>query len=111
MALNQRDQEIAQLRDYIEKNKKGISKESSKLKKSAKDRDRELAKAKAELGLQKSQNDDYRARIDELLRQRSSNGATSSIQYVGRPSTSSQQQPQQSGDDSNKVKEMSGVIQ
>lgn len=48
------------LRDQLEKTKKGGSKESAKLKKTSKDLQREVTKLKAELDIQRTQNDQYR---------------------------------------------------
>jgi hypothetical protein len=42
------------LRDHLEKAKKGGSKESAKLRKAAKDKEREVVKLKAELDIQRS---------------------------------------------------------
>ena len=66
IALNQRDQEILQLRDITEKSKKGISKESAKLKRSLKDKEKDISKMREELKNQRALNEDLRARIDEL---------------------------------------------
>lgn len=57
IALGQRDQEIAILREQLDKTKKGGSKESAKLKKTSKDLQREITKLKTELDIQRTQND------------------------------------------------------
>lgn len=75
------------LRDQLEKTKKGGSKESAKLKKTSKDLQREITKLKAELDIQRTQNDQYRSRLEELGRQRNTTN-TSNLQFANRPSTS-----------------------
>ncbi len=51
LAFNQKDQEIMQLKDLIERSKKNITKDSSKLKKAVKDKNRELVKLRGELNI------------------------------------------------------------
>jgi predicted RNase H-like nuclease (RuvC/YqgF family) len=104
LALNQRDEEIRQLRELQEKQKKGVSKEVSRLKRTVKEREGTMMKLKGELTVQKTQNEEYRAKIEDLLRQRN-NLNQSVVQYNGRPSTSHQG----AGDDQ-KVKELNSVI-
>jgi hypothetical protein len=88
MALQTRDDETRQVSDILDKQKKALVKEQSKLKKSLKEKARELLRVKGELNVQKVQNEEYKSKIEELVRQRQ-NLNTSNIQpYQGRPSTS-----------------------
>lgn len=68
--LNQRDMEILQLRDIFEKSKKGPSKDAQKLKRILKDKEKDVSKMRDELKNQRSQNDEFRNKIEELVRQR-----------------------------------------
>lgn len=70
MTLNQRDQEILQLRDTVEKSKKMTSKDAQKLKRSLKDKEKDVSKMREELKAQRQQNEEFRNKIEELVRQR-----------------------------------------
>jgi len=98
-------------------------KEQAKLKKSLKDKSRELLRVKGELNVQKVQNEEYKSKIEEMVRQRQ-NLNTSNIQpYQGRPSTShysasllqngnkENTDSAHKGGDSEKVKELNQVVQ
>jgi hypothetical protein len=72
----------------IERSKKNGSKDASKLKVAAKNKNRELVRLRGELNIQKLQNDEYRSKIEEMVKARN-NLNTSNAQYGGgRPSTS-----------------------
>ena len=105
MALGQRDEEIRIIKDQGDKQKKGTSKENQTLKKKLKDKERELVKLRTEVQNQKNQNEEFRSKIEELVKQRQ-NLNNSNIQYGGRPSTSSNY----GNEESQKVKELNGVI-
>ena len=51
MALQTKDDEIRQVSDILDKQKKALIKESSKLKKNVKDKSRELLRIKGELNI------------------------------------------------------------
>jgi hypothetical protein len=121
MALQTRDDETRQVSDILDKQKKALVKEQTKLKKSLKDKSRELLRLKGELNIQKIQNEEYKAKIEEMVRQRQ-NLNTSNIQpYQGRPSTShysasfiGNKENAESGSahkDSEKVKELNQRLQ
>ncbi len=77
-----------QLKDLIERSKKNVTKDASKLKVAVKAKNRELVRLRGELNIQKVQNEEYRAKIEEMVKARG-NLNTSNIQYGGgRPSTS-----------------------
>lgn len=66
-----------------------MQKELTKLKQANKTKAKELLRVKGELNVQKVQNEEYRGKIEEMVRQRQ-NLNTSNVQqaYQGRPSTS-----------------------
>jgi hypothetical protein len=59
-----------------------------------KNKNRELVRLRGELNIQKHQNDEYRSKIEEMVKARN-NLNTSNVQYGGgRPSTSHYTAPQ-----------------
>ena len=123
MAFQSKDDETRQVSDILDKQKKALLKEQTKLKKSLKDKSRELLRVKGELNVQKVQNEEYKSKIEEMVRQRQ-NLNTSNIQpYQGRPSTShysasflgGNKENAESGSsahkDTEKVKELNTVVQ
>lgn len=79
MALHSKDDETRQVTDILDKQKKALVKEQAKLKKAVKDKSRELLRLKGELNVQRVQNEEYRNKIEEMVRQRH-NLNTSNIQ-------------------------------
>ena len=74
-----------------------------------------MLKVRGELGVYKAQNEEYRQKIEELMKQRQ-NLNSSQIQYGGgRPSTShaplSGSIVSSGGDDSQKVRELNNLVQ
>lgn len=70
ITLNQRDVEILQLRDTVDKQKKGPSKDAQKLKRILKDKEKDVSKMRDELKNQRQQNEEFRNKIEEMVRQR-----------------------------------------
>lgn len=70
IAFATKDQEIMQLKDIIERSKKNGSKDTSKLKLAVKNKNRELVRLRGELNLQRVQNDEYRSKIEEMVKGR-----------------------------------------
>ena len=93
LAFSQKDQEIMQLKEIIERSKKNGSKDAGKLKQAVKNKNREMVRLRGELNIQKMQNEEYRAKIEDMVKQRN-NLNTSNVQYGGRPSTSHYTAPQ-----------------
>jgi sugar-specific transcriptional regulator TrmB len=79
MALQSKDEETRQVTDILDRQKKALMKDHAKMKKTVKDKARELLRVKGELNVQKVQNEDYRSKIEEMVRQRQ-NINTSNIQ-------------------------------
>lgn len=65
--------------EILERQKKALMKDYAKVKKTVKDKARELLRVKGELNVQKVQNEEYRSKIEEMVRQRQ-NLNTSNIQ-------------------------------
>ena len=89
-ALNQRDQELMQ------QPKKAPKSDTGKLKRSLKERERELNKVRNDLQSQKTQNEEFRLKIEEMVKQRQTSAS------VGRPATSHH--------DDGKVRELNGQV-
>jgi hypothetical protein len=70
IAFAAKDQEIMQLKDIIERSKKNGSKDASKLKLAVKNKNRELVRLRGELNVQRVQNDEYRSKIEEMVKGR-----------------------------------------
>ena len=70
IAFAAKDQEIMQLKDIIERSKKNGSKDTSKLKLAVKNKNRELVRLRGELNVQRVQNDEYRSKIEEMVKGR-----------------------------------------
>lgn len=67
LTLNQREEELRQARDQQERQKKG-GKDAAKVRKALKERERETGRLRQELAAQKAQNEEFRAKIEELIR-------------------------------------------
>ena len=68
MALQSKDEETRQVTDILDRQKKALMKDHAKMKKTVKDKARELLRVKGELNVQKVQNEDYRSKIEEMQR-------------------------------------------
>lgn len=68
MAIGQRDQELGMFREQQEKQKKGVSKEASSLKKKLKEKERELTKLKADIQTTNARADEFRTKVEELMK-------------------------------------------